>query len=88
MTVGILNMRMGRMVHRTIEPITLPISGICLGTAQYGSQLSEGESFALLDRFAELGGNFLDSAHIYGAWDRSGANGGCGNSEVVIGRWL
>ena len=64
------------------------ISSIGLGTAQYGSQLSEEVSFALLDRFVELGGTFIDTAHIYGAWDTSGANGGCGNSEVIVGRWM
>src|SRR5690606_14668173 len=25
---------------------------------------------------------------IYGAWDKRGAAGGCGNSEAVIGRWI
>jgi len=50
--------------------------------------MKEAESFAQMDRYVALGGNFLDSAHIYGAWDRNGANGGCGNSEVIIGRWM
>ncbi len=76
------------MPYRTLPGVAQPVSAICLGTAQYGSQMGESESFALLDRFAELGGTFLDSAHIYGAWDPNGANGGCGNSEVIIGRWL
>lgn len=64
------------------------LPSIGLGTAQYGSQLNEEISFALLDRFVEHGGTFLDTAHIYGAWDASGANGGCGNSETIIGRWM
>lgn len=64
------------------------ISHICLGTAQYGSQLSAAESWKLLDRYVELGGNFIDTAHVYGAWDKSGVNGGVGNSEAVIGDWL
>jgi aryl-alcohol dehydrogenase-like predicted oxidoreductase len=76
------------MRYRTVSAIPQQLSCICLGTAQYGSQLSEHDSFALLDRFAEQGGTFLDSAHIYGAWDPNGSNGGCGNSELVIGRWL
>ncbi len=43
-----------------------------------GSDLNESESFALLDQIYELGGNTLDTAHIYGG----------GKSERVIGRWL
>ena len=61
---------------------------IGLGTAQYGSQLSKEVSFTLLDRFIEHGGIYLDTAHIYGAWDTSGTNGGCGNSEAIIGHWM
>ncbi len=64
------------------------MSRICLGTAQYGSQLSAQESWQLLDRYTELGGNFVDTAHVYGAWDKSGVNGGAGNSEAVIGEWF
>lgn len=76
------------MIFRKISGIKQPVSGICLGTGQYGSQLNEDSSYALMDRYVEMGGNFLDSAHIYGAWDEYGVNHGCGNSEVVIGRWL
>ncbi len=64
------------------------VSAICLGTGRFGSEIGECAAFAILDRFHEAGGTFLDTAHIYGAWDRRGANGGCGNSETVIGRWL
>ena len=64
------------------------LNPICLGTAMYGSQLDEKASCVLLDHFVELGGNFIDTAHVYGAWDTAGVNGGYGNSEAVIGRWL
>ncbi len=73
---------------RSLKSIVRAASVICLGTADYGSGVSEQAACRLLDRFVELGGNFLDTAHIYGAWDRSGANRGSGNSEVVIGRWM
>ncbi|HYF48096.1 MAG TPA: aldo/keto reductase [Planctomycetota bacterium] len=59
-------------------------SVLCLGTGQLGSALSEAESFALLDRFAEHGGTFLDSAHIYAAWLPNGT----GASERTVGKWL
>lgn len=59
-------------------------SCICLGTAPFGADLSEESSFAVLDAYVGGGGNFLDTAHIYGAWVA-----GCwGASERVIGRWL
>ncbi|RLD08188.1 MAG: hypothetical protein DRI44_10125 [Chlamydiae bacterium] len=80
--------KINNVIFRTIAGIKQLVSGVCLGTAQYGSQLDETSSYALMDRFVEKGGNFLDTAHVYGAWDKNGTNNGCGNSEVVIGRWL
>jgi len=60
------------------------VSPICLGTGSFGSAISREDSFALLDTYAEHGGNFLDSAHIYAAW----IEGGEGASESTIGEWL
>ena len=68
--------------------MALETSAICLGTATYGSQTPPDACYALLDRYAESGGAFIDTAHIYGAWAPDGANGGYGNSEKVIGDWL
>lgn len=76
------------MRYRTIDGVEKKVSAVCLGAAGYGSQTPQEEAFAFLDRFAEQGGTFLDSAHIYGAWAPEGVNGGCGNSEVVVGRWV
>lgn len=76
------------MLPHRFQGLKKPVSAICLGTADYGSGIPESEAFALLDRFATLGGNFIDTAHVYGAWDKNGTNGGLGNSEVVIGRWM
>ena len=47
---------------------TLPLPG----------NTDEAGSHALLDRFAELGGNFIDTANVYSA----------GASESYIGTWL
>jgi aryl-alcohol dehydrogenase-like predicted oxidoreductase len=41
-------------------------------------------SFAVLDAYAAAGGNFIDTADVYG---RRGA-GGAGESERIIGRWI
>jgi len=59
-------------------------SRICLGTAAYGTGVSREAAFAVMDAYLAAGGNFLDTAHIYGAWapDRAGA------SEKTVGEWL
>lgn len=76
------------MKYSTLAGINKKLSVICLGVGNYGSEISVKDSFRLLDRFAELGGTFIDTAHVYGAWDTSGYNAGYGNSEKVIGEWL
>jgi aryl-alcohol dehydrogenase-like predicted oxidoreductase len=74
--------------YAELPNIEKQLSAIYLGTGGYGSEISPSDSFRLLDRFAELGGTFIDTAHVYGAWNTSGYNGGYGNSEKVIGEWL
>ena len=58
---------------------------IGLGTASFGTTYSEAESFAVLDRFVELGGTIIDTANNYAFWTDEGRGG---ESEAVIGRWL
>lgn len=65
----------------TIPGFSTPLSRICLGTAQFGASVDRDTAFALLDRYYAMGGNFLDTAHLYGG---SGKNKG----EWVIGDWL
>ncbi|MBI2425530.1 MAG: aldo/keto reductase [Candidatus Hydrogenedentes bacterium] len=67
-----------------IPGIALTPSRICLGTASFGAEVSEEASFAVLDAYAGAGGNYLDTAHIYGAW----IPGRDGASERLLGRWL
>jgi aryl-alcohol dehydrogenase-like predicted oxidoreductase len=62
--------------------VTLQVSQLCLGTMYFGYRTDEPTSFAILDRFLEAGGNFLDTANNYGQW-----HGDAGESERVIGRW-
>jgi len=61
-------------------------SCLCLGTALFGSTLSEKESFALMDAFVDMGGNFLDTAHGYADWVK-GFEDRC-VSEQTIGKWM
>jgi len=63
--------------------VSIPVSEICLGTMYFGYRTDEATAFAILDRFAEAGGTFLDTANNYGQW-----HGDAGESERVIGRWL
>lgn len=76
------------MKYVELPNIEKELSVIYLGAGNYGSKIGLADSFRLLDRFVELGGTFIDTAHVYGAWDPSGYNGGYGNSEKVIGEWL
>ena len=63
--------------------VSLSVSQLCLGTMHFGYRTDERTCFAILDRFAEAGGTFLDTANNYGQW-----HGEAGESERVIGRWL
>jgi aryl-alcohol dehydrogenase-like predicted oxidoreductase len=60
--------------------------GMVLGAMYFGTRLDEAASMALLDRFVEAGGTWIDTANCYSFWaDPSGVGG---QSETVIGRWL
>jgi aryl-alcohol dehydrogenase-like predicted oxidoreductase len=63
--------------------VSLTVSQLCLGTMYFGYRTEEATAFAILDRFRDAGGTFLDTANNYGQW-----HGDAGESERVIGRWL
>ncbi|KAI8514855.1 hypothetical protein Bbelb_074460 [Branchiostoma belcheri] len=82
---------MNKPEYRFLGGSGLKVSNICLGTMTFGTtemiksyqagrpgQCDEAASHAILDRYAELGGNFLDTADMYSA----------GTSEEYIGTWL
>ncbi len=50
----------------------------------FGWSLDEERSFAVLDAYVAAGGNFIDTADVYG---RHGG-GGAGGSERIIGSWM
>jgi len=62
----------------------LDVFPLCLGGNVFGWTLDEEHSFAVLDAYAQAGGNFIDTADVYG---RRGALG-AGGSEQIIGRWI
>ncbi|MEE4418699.1 aldo/keto reductase [Streptomyces bugieae] len=74
------------MHHRTLGGGHGPrISAVCLGTWRFGSTVDEATAFAILDRFAEAGGTFVDTANHCGC-RVPGATGD--ESELLLGRWL
>ena len=60
------------------------VSEIVLGTDGYGVSRSEELSFELMDRYIELGGNTLDTAHVYGDFTPPRRH----VVEKTIGKWL
>jgi aryl-alcohol dehydrogenase-like predicted oxidoreductase len=71
-----------RQRHISDGRVSLQVSQLCLGTMYFGYRTDEPTSVAILDRFLEAGGNFVDTANNYGQW-----HGDAGESERVIGRW-
>lgn len=63
----------------------LKVSALCLGSGSFGTAIPQEEAFALLDRYVELGGNFIDTANVYGNWVKEVERS---VSEKVIGRWM
>lgn len=68
----------------SLPGIPLAVSPLCLGGVPFGNTLDERATFALLDRFVELGGNFIDTARIYSDW----VPGEKRRSERILGDWL
>jgi aryl-alcohol dehydrogenase-like predicted oxidoreductase len=66
------------MEYRHLGKTGLTVTELCLGTMTFGREASEAESVALLDRFVEAGGTFIDTADVYSR----------GVSEEIVGRWL
>lgn len=73
------------MKQRTLGSSDLSVAPIMLGGNVFGWTADEKTSFAVLDAFAEGGGNFIDTADVYSAWV-PGHRGG--ESETIIGKWL
>ena len=69
--------------HSPVEYVQFGKTGIrvsraCLGTMTFGKEADEATSVAIMDRAAEIGINFFDTANIYVQ----------GKSEEIVGRWL
>lgn len=72
------------MKYKGLQGTDLKVSAVCLGTVKYGVEMAEKQAGEQLDRYLSLGGNFIDTAHVYGDW----TPGEQAKSEHIIGRWL
>jgi len=75
------------MRYRTIgsDPKTRrEVSVLSLGAMLFGTLTDEDTSFAILDRYVEAGGTFIDTSDNYAFWV-NGTQGG--ESEELLGRW-
>src|SRR5262245_14999208 len=73
------------MNQRRMGGTGLKVSELCLGTMTFGVQCDEAASFAILDRAAEGGVDFLDTADCYPiplSFETAG------RTEEILGRWL
>ncbi|AJA07623.1 aldo/keto reductase [Sphingopyxis fribergensis] len=73
------------MTERALGNSGLSIRPFVLGGNVFGMTAGREASFAVLDRFVELGGGMIDTADVYSAWV-PGHKGG--ESESVMGAWL
>jgi aryl-alcohol dehydrogenase-like predicted oxidoreductase len=64
------------MRYRSLGGTGLMVSKLCLGCMTFGRELDEEGSRALISRFLDVGGNFIDTADVY---ER-------GTSEKIVGR--
>jgi aryl-alcohol dehydrogenase-like predicted oxidoreductase len=70
------------MNYKLLGRSGLKVSELCLGTMGFGTEggwgADKADSFAIIDAYANAGGNFLDTANIYKL----------GTSEKIIGEYL
>ncbi len=64
---------------------TLSVHPLCLGGNVFGWSANEVESTAVLNRYFDMGGNFIDTADMYSEWHDGNVGG---ESESIIGNWM
>jgi len=66
------------MEYRFLGATGLKVSELCLGAMTFGRETTEEDSYKILNRFIDAGGNFIDTADVYSQ----------GASETILGKWL
>src|SRR3954463_10641396 len=77
--------RIGDMEKRPLGRSGLQAAPLALGGNVFGWTADEKTSFAILDRFVDLGFNLVDTANTYSTWVPGHVGG---ESETIIGKWL
>ena len=73
------------MEHVRFGNTGLKVSKLCLGTMTFGLQCDEATSVAILDRAAQGGMTFIDTADVYPLGSPLEL---VGRTEEIVGRWL
>ncbi|WP_027818511.1 aldo/keto reductase [Paraburkholderia bannensis] len=73
------------MQYRRFGQTGLSVSRLCLGTMTFGLQTEEDVSRLILDKAADAGVNFIDTADVY---PLGGGETHAGRTEEIVGRWL
>jgi aryl-alcohol dehydrogenase-like predicted oxidoreductase len=82
----------GLSARKRVGWTDLEVAPLCLGTMQFGWRMASVTAMDLLDAYVEAGGNFIDTADMYGpdqtrrSWAQARPH--VGVSEQIIGRWL
>lgn len=69
---------------RTQKFGSFDVAVLSLGTAEFGGSCPAEKAFNFMDAYADLGGNFIDTARVYGDF----VTPKNGESEKVVGRWM
>ena len=69
-------------IYKTLA--TLKVSNVSLGADHFGGGVEDGLAERILDAYTDFGGNFIDTANLYGRWMPGGEN----LSEQFLGRWM
>src|SRR3954469_14299863 len=73
------------MEKRPLGRSGLSAAPLALGGNVFAWTADEAASFAILDRFVDLGFNLIDTANTYSTWGPGHVGG---ESETIIGKWL
>ncbi|GHA27163.1 NADP-dependent oxidoreductase [Devosia pacifica] len=73
------------MNNKPLGRTGLMVTELCLGTMTWGSQNTEAEGHAQIDRAADAGINFMDTAELYAV---PGSPETSGRTEEIIGNWF
>lgn len=71
------------MRYASIPNVSRPVAVICLGTAMIDGAFDVARAHRIMDMYQDIGGNFIDTARVYGLTPE-----GRSLSERCVGEWL